>query len=118
MGHGYEMAHGSGVRLELHAAALPTLPGARALAAAGTSTGGCRRNRDWLADKVSVAPGVPSDLVEVAFDPQTSGGLLVAVAEGDAERVAAALAGAGTLAAARIGRVAAHDGGPWVALLG
>jgi selenide,water dikinase len=105
MGHAYEMAHGSGVRLVLEAAALPILPGARQLAAAGTSTGGCRRNRDWLADKAHIAPGVSADLVEVAFDPQTSGGLLVAVPAAQATQVVDALCAAGTLAAARIGTV-------------
>lgn len=116
MGHGYEMAHGSRVRLALRAGALPILPGARALAASGVSTGGCTRNRAWLADKVEVAAGVPAELVELAFDPQTSGGLLVAVAEADAPRVVDALGQAGTLAAAVIGRVEPHDGGPWLRL--
>jgi selenide, water dikinase len=115
LGHGHEMAHGSGVRLAIEATALPLLPGARALAAAGTSTGGCRRNRDWLADKVEIAAAVPADLVEVAFDPQTSGGLLVAVSGVDADRALAALAAAG-VPAARIGRVAPRTDGAWVVL--
>src|SRR5262245_2861194 len=71
LGHGYEMASGSGVRLVLAADRLPLLPGVRALAAAGHLTGGCRRNREWLADKVAVSPEVPADLAEVAWDPQT-----------------------------------------------
>jgi selenide,water dikinase len=115
LGHGYEMAHGSAVRLVIDAAALPLLPGARDLAAAGTSTGGCRRNRDWLADKVEVAADVPADLVEIAFDPQTSGGLLVAVSGGDADRTLAALAAAG-VPAARIGHVVPHEDGAWIVL--
>jgi len=115
-GHGYEMAHGSGVRLALVAERLPLLPGARALAAAGHLTGGCKRNREWLADKVEVAPGVPADLAEVAWDPQTSGGLLAAVPAATVPRVLAALAEAGVQAAA-IGRVEARAVGAWVALL-
>jgi selenide,water dikinase len=116
MGHGYEMAHGSGVTLVIDSATLPTLPRARDLAAAGTSTGGCRRNRDWLADKVTVAATVPRDLVEIAFDPQTSGGLLAAVPERDAPRALDALREAKTLAAVTIGRVAPRAQGPWVDL--
>lgn len=116
LGHGHEMAHGSGVRLVLDAARLPLLPGVRALAAAGHLTGGCKRNRAWLADKVSVAPDVPADLAEVAFDPQTSGGLLVAIAAADAARAADALAAAGVRTAI-IGRVDARSEGAWVTLV-
>jgi selenide,water dikinase len=111
LGHAFEMAHGSGVTLAIDAAALPTLPGARELAAAGTTTGGCRRNREWLSDKVTIAAGVPADLVELAFDPQTSGGLLVAVPGAEAARVVDLLRAAGTIVAATIGRVADRSTG-------
>jgi selenide,water dikinase len=117
LGHGYEMAHGSGVRLVIDAGALPTLPRARELAAAGTSTGGCGRNRDWLADKVAIAPGVPPDLIEVAFDPQTSGGLLVAVPAHESAGAEDRLRAAG-VTVARVGRVEARADGAWVALGG
>jgi selenide, water dikinase len=117
MGHGYEMAHGSDVRLVVRAAALPLLPQVRALAASGVSTGGCKRNRDWLADKVEVASDVPPDLVEIAFDPQTSGGLLFAIAERDVRRVVDALQTAGTLAAAVIGHVGPRPEGAWLRLI-
>src|SRR4029077_3382489 len=70
LGHGYEVRHRSGVRLVFDADALPLLPGARALAAAGHLTGGCRRNREWLADAVEIGAAVPPDLAEVAWDPQ------------------------------------------------
>jgi selenide,water dikinase len=116
LGHGYEMAHGSGVRIVVDAGSLPLLPHARALAASGISTGGCQRNRDWLADKVEIAPDVPADLTEVAFDPQTSGGLLVAIAERDLARALSALHEAKTLAAAPIGRVEQRSSGPWLRL--
>src|SRR5262249_53763808 len=76
LGHGFEMAHGSGVRLVLESSRLPLLPGARSLARAGQLTGGCRRNRAWLGERVEIAASVPSDLVEIGYDPQTSGGLL------------------------------------------
>jgi selenide,water dikinase len=115
LGHGYEMAHASAVRLVLAAASLPLLPGARALAVAGHLTGGCRRNREWLADKAAVDPAVPGDLAEVAWDPQTSGGLLAAVPAASAPRVLDALAEVG-LAAARVGCVEDRADGPWVIL--
>jgi selenide,water dikinase len=116
MGHAYEMAHGSGVQIVLDAATLPLLPSARALAAAGTSTGGCRRNRDWLADKVTIADTVFADLVEIAFDPQTSGGLLVALPKSEAPRAIDALREARTPVAVAIGHVIDREGGAWVRL--
>ena len=116
LGHAYEMAHGSGVRLVFDAARLPLLPGVRALAAAGHLTGGCRRNREWLAGAVEIGAGVPPDLAEVAWDPQTSGGLLVAVPGPTAGQVEGALATVG-VAAAVVGRVERRrDDGAWVAL--
>ena len=115
LGHGFEMAHGSGVCLELSAADLPARPGVGALITAGHLTGGCRRNRAWLADKVEVAGGVPDQVAELAWDPQTSGGLLAAVPAGEAGRIADALASAGVKAAS-IGRVVARADGPWVTL--
>jgi len=116
LGHAYEMAHGSGVRLVFDAARLPLLPGVRALAAAGHLTGGCRRNREWLAGAVEKGDGDPPDLAEVAWDPQTSGGLLVAVPGPTAGQVEGALATVG-VAAAVVGRVERRrDDGAWVAL--
>jgi len=116
LGHAYEMAHGSGVRLAFYAARLPLLPGVRALAAAGHLTGGCRRNREWLAGAVDIGAAVPPDLSEVAWDPQTSGGLLVAVPGPMAGSLEQALAGVGVEAAV-VGRVERRDdGGAWVAL--
>jgi selenide,water dikinase len=108
LGHSQEMA-GAGVTLRLAAAALPVLPDARALASAGELTGGCARNRRYLADKVTVAPGVAPDLVEVAFDPQTSGGLLIAVARDDADRLVAGLGAAGVTVAAVVGEVTPRE---------
>jgi selenide,water dikinase len=115
MGHSCEMAMGSGVTLRLRAAALPLLPGAQRLALEGYITGGCKRNRTYLADKVRVASVVPQDLNEIAFDPQTSGGLLIAIPAREAEALTRDLSAAGVLAAAVIGEVIPHTEG-WVEL--
>jgi selenide, water dikinase len=106
LGHGYEMASASGVTIRIAAAALPLLRDARALAAAGEVTGGCTRNRLYLADKVHVAETVPSDLVEVAFDPQTSGGLLIAIAQTDAAALVKELRAGGVEDARIVGETA------------
>jgi selenide, water dikinase len=116
LGHGFEMAHGSSVRIELTAAQLPSLPGARALASAGQLTGGCRRNREWLADRVEVAAEVPADLVELAYDPQTSGGLLAAMPAATADAAVAALRAAGMACATIVGTVRECRSGPWIVL--
>ena len=113
IGHGYEMARGSGVSLRLRAAHFPVLPGALRLASEGYMTGGCKRNRNYLADKVRVSPQLNAQLDEVAFDPQTSGGLLMAVPESEASACVQALKNAGTPAAAVIGEVVPRAE-PWV----
>jgi len=103
LGHSYEMASGSGVTIALEARTLPLLPGARALAKQGCLTGGAQRNRDYLAAKVSVAGSVRSDLVDIAFDPQTSGGLLIALPAGEANQLVDRLQSSGLQAARRVG---------------
>ena len=104
LGHGYGMAVGSGVTLRFEAGALPVLPGALAHARAGSLTGGSKRNRAYLEDKARVHPGVSAEVAEVAFDPQTSGGLLVAVAQDRVEDLLAALRGEGVEVAVVVGR--------------
>ena len=103
LGHAYEMASGSDVSLSIEAAALPLLDGALELAQQGHLTGGCGRNRDYLRDKVVIGPQIASGLVEIAYDPQTSGGLLIALPEVPADGLIRALRSAGVPVAARIG---------------
>jgi selenide, water dikinase len=79
LGHAYETASRSGVRIVLDADALPALPGALEVARAGEVTGGDSRNRDFAGEHVGVADGVPDDVVALAWDPQTAGGLLVSL---------------------------------------
>jgi selenide,water dikinase len=103
IGHATEMAAASGVRLEIHARDLPLLDGVRDLASANRS-GGMGSNRDHFSAGTSLDTALDPALVDVAFDPQTSGGLLVAVADGAADAIRAALSAAGA-GAAVIGRV-------------
>jgi selenide,water dikinase len=105
LGHSQEMASGSGVTVELDSAALPLLDGAPELAESGNLTGGCKRNRAYLQDKVAVDSDVRPGIVEVAFDPQTSGGLLIALPAGQAPRLVAELSAGGVTAATIVGRV-------------
>jgi selenide, water dikinase len=104
LGHGLEMARASGKRLVFDASALPALDGALGLAAAGVETGGAAHNRRFVAPSLRVADGVPAEMVTLAHDPQTSGGLLAAVAPGMVEAIQARLLEAG-VDCWRIGRV-------------
>ena len=79
-GHASEMAEASGARLVIESAGVPLFPDARLLAEAGAVTGGGRRNAEQLGARVRVAAGVPAALVDLLYDPQTSGGLLLALA--------------------------------------
>jgi selenide,water dikinase len=77
LGHVHELASRSGVRALVDADSLPALPGALELAEGGVRTGGDRRNREFA------GPHVESDVdggAEIlAYDPQTAGGLLIAL---------------------------------------
>lgn len=115
MGHSCEMATGSNVTLRLQSSALPVLPGALRLALEGYITGGCKRNRTYLADKVQVQSQTPQDLNEVAFDPQTSGGLLIAAPAQEANTLVQHLLDEGVLVAAVIGEAVPYVG-TWVEL--
>src|SRR3954470_1781438 len=85
LGHGWEMAERSAVRLVLDAAAVPLYAGALAAAEAGTRTGGDARNRTYLEGHVVVS--APPALEALAYDPQTSGGLLASVAPSSVDQL-------------------------------
>jgi selenide,water dikinase len=100
LGHAAEMARaselaGSPVRLVIEADLLPSLPGALALARAGVETDGAAHNRRSVVGRVSIESAVRADLEALAFDPQTSGGLLAAVPAEQADDVGGALAAGG-----------------------
>ncbi len=103
LGHALEMASGSSVTLILESAKLPILHRAPRLAEKGYLTGGCKRNRDYLKDKITVDKSIREGLVEVAFDPQTSGGLLIAVAQKYAAKLVDELQANGVKAATAVG---------------
>jgi selenide,water dikinase len=105
VGHASEMAVASGVTLEVDARAVALLDGALALAA-GNLSGGARTNSEHFAGGLRVASDLDPDLVSVLHDPQTSGGLLAAVAPDQVDRAATALRDA-DVPARRIGRVVA-----------
>jgi selenide,water dikinase len=117
LGHGLEMARASGARLVFEASSLPALDGALDLARAGVETGGAGHNRRFTAPALAVGEGVGPELVALAHDPQTSGGLLAALPPGVARTVIADLQAAG-VGAWIVGRVEDPvDGVPGVSLV-
>ncbi len=104
VGHALEMADGSGLQLALTAAALPVLAGARELVASGVMSGGCTRGKAHYGPHVHIADSVDAALASLVFDAETSGGLLLAVAEADAARVVQRLRDAGAPSHAVIGQ--------------
>lgn len=84
-GHGWEMAQRSGVVLTIDSHALPLYPGARIVAQSGFRTGGDQRNRDYINGHFTSS--ADDALLAVCVDPQTSGGLLAAVAPQIAEQL-------------------------------
>jgi selenide, water dikinase len=84
IGHASEMAAASGCTIEIDAAQVPLLDGAIDLVR-GNIPGGGKTNRQHFDRRTSIEASVPSDLADLLFDPQTSGGLLIAVREADAD---------------------------------
>ncbi len=110
LGHGLEMARGSGVTLAIRDDGPALFTHAGALARDGFVTGASHRNWDSYGGQVSLPDGLPAWRRHILTDPQTSGGLLVSCAAGEAERLLARIAEAGYPSARLIGRVEA--GGP------
>jgi selenide,water dikinase len=103
IGHASEMAAASHCSIEIEAGHVPLLESARELAP-GNSPGGARTNREHFGGGVAIGAGVDATVADLLYDPQTSGGLLIAVAAANSESLLSSLASAGVLSA-RIGCV-------------
>jgi len=109
LGHGLEMARGSGVRLRIGASQVPVYALAREMLGVGISPGGTRANASEHAASTTFADGVPADLRLLFSDAQTSGGLLIAVGPDDLGALLGGLHEPDALAAV-IGSVEAGSG--------
>ncbi|MBR7620302.1 selenide, water dikinase SelD [Phenylobacterium sp. 20VBR1] len=114
LGHALEMARGAGLTAHVDPDGAAILPGVEALARAGVRTGASVRN--WASYGASVeAPGDLADWKrDLLCDPQTSGGLLIAVDPAAVERVMALVKGAGFGLATVVGRLGARNGQPLI----
>ena len=102
-GHGCQMARASGVTLAVEARKIPILTGAKAIAQQNRS-GGMASNQQFFGPSIRIVPGVDAGLELLLYDPQTSGGLLIAADRTAEDLVARALAAA-AVPAHRIGTV-------------
>ncbi len=107
LGHAREMAVASQLTLGLEADALRFLPGALGYARQGAIPGGARNNREFASPCVEYTREIAADVDELLYDPQTSGGLLIALADPE---VAGFQRACGT--AYRVGRAIARGSKP------
>ena len=108
-GHALEMAAGSGLMIDIDYRSLPVHPNVLAMYAKGETTGSNIPNRRLAAGRLTVTATLTAAEEELLFDPQTSGGLLLAVAADQADALLQALHAAGIAAAAVIGRARSGD---------
>lgn len=79
LGHAWELARASRVTIEIDSQRVPQLPGAIELARRKMLTQGDRTNREYVGDNIRIDRGVSKELQSLLFDPQTAGGMLIAV---------------------------------------
>lgn len=105
LGHSFEMIQGTGRGIIIYASRVPLFHEAASFAEMGLVPGGTYRNRDFRIHQVDIDPDVSRFLSDIFFDPQTSGGLLVAVSQEKAEKLVTRLRERGIDEAAIIGQV-------------
>src|SRR5260370_19539660 len=81
LGHAWEVARVRNVTIEIDSARVPLMKGALELAMAGLMTGADKTNREYVGEDISIADGIDPNLVKLLYDPQTAGGLLLAIAD-------------------------------------
>ena len=91
LGHAWEMACASNVTIEINSMRVPLINGALELVAAGMLTGADKTNREYVGQDVEIAAGLDPNLVKLLYDPQTAGGLLLAITEDKADNLVADL---------------------------
>jgi selenide, water dikinase len=87
LGHAWEMAKASGLTLEIDSSQVPLIPGAQDLAKQGLLTSGDKTNRNYVGDDIEIHPGVAKEMASLLYDPQTAGGMLIAIPEKRADEL-------------------------------
>ena len=112
LGHLLEVAHGCNARVTVEFANLPFYPHAAAMYKKGETTGSNKANREMVArHRLEIHCSLDPVAEELLYDPQTSGGLILAVPDGQADDLVSALHEAGVATAVRIGGISDDDVG-------
>ena len=111
LGHAFEMIKESGVGMEFWVERLPVLEGVIELAEQGLIPGGAHVNKQYLRNHVSQPEGLDEIWMDIICDPQTSGGLLMAVKRDEAEDLLKRLHAGGLTRAAIVGEVISNTKG-------
>jgi selenide,water dikinase len=109
LGHASEMAKGCGLSFQFFYSRIPILAGAKDFAAQGIVPGGAYCNQDYFGREIAISSKVPESEQIILFDPQTSGGLLIALAARDGEKFLRRLQDGGIQQASLIGKVIAKE---------
>lgn len=105
LGHAGEMMEESSLEMTIHALQVPIFPGIKELVEKGIVPGGLQRNKQFRLPMINVDDGCPSWLLDVLFDPQTAGGLLISLAATEADNLLTGMHRAGLTDAAIVGEV-------------
>jgi selenide,water dikinase len=109
LGHASEMAKGCGLSFQFFYSRIPMLAGAKEFAAQGIVPGGAYCNQDYFGREIAISSKVPEPERILLFDPQTSGGLLIALPSSDGEKLLRSLKEKGIPQASLIGEVIAKE---------
>ena len=111
LGHTCEVVNASKVGILLYAGSIPMFPQAKTYAQSGLVPGGTHRNKKYREHQINFDPSLPPEIIDILFDPQTSGGLLISVSSPKAEILLNKLKEAGIEEAAIIGEVVSNPKG-------
>lgn len=108
LGHACEMIEGSDTAMVIRSSQVPVFPGIREFAEMGILPAGLHRNRKYRLPMVEQDPACPEWLMDVLFDPQTSGGLFIALPAAEAVHMVEQMKGSGIHSASIVGDVVAE----------
>jgi selenide,water dikinase len=111
LGHACEMAQASSVGMIIHASSVPLLYEAKEYARQGMVPAGTHRNRNFRDHQIEISPSLSPELIDILFDPQTSGGLLISVVQGRSKELLSRLQERGIEEATIIGEITSQATG-------
>jgi selenide,water dikinase len=105
------MVEASDVGMLIHASSVPFFPGIKEFVDKEIVPGGLERNRQYRSKFIEVAPACPDWLVDILFDPQTAGGLLIALPGSQADELIGRMHASGIVEAAIVGEIISEPKG-------